>query len=135
MNELDAAIYTRLQSAGSITSLLAGTTAIYHLQAPKGQDYAYIVFSSQSEITENRTQHVTDNDIIFIRAYSAESAAEAGSIDARIRTAVHLVPLTVTGWSNYWLAREQALETVENDPSGRAIYMRGANYRIRLEKT
>ena len=135
MNALNQAIYSRLQTTGSINSLLAGTTAIYHMQAPAGQAYPYIVFSSQSEVTENRTPHRTDNDVIFIRAYSAVSAAQAGSIDARIDTAVHLVPLTVSGWTNYWLAREQGLATVETEPSARPIYMQGAMYRVRLDKT
>ena len=47
--------------------------------------------------------------LCFIRAYSGVSAVEAGSIDAAIDTALHMQPLTVSGWTDLWLAREQEL--------------------------
>lgn len=72
---------------------------------------------------------------MFIRAYSVSSAAQAGSIDAQIDTALHLVPLTVSGWTNLWLARETDVELVENEASGRQIYQAGGLYRLLLEDT
>lgn len=135
MNELDAALYTRLQTTGALTSLLAGTTSIYHLQAPEGATLPYLVFNIQGGGDENQTRHRTKNLVLFVRAYSGSSAAQAGSIDAQIDAALHLVPLTVSGWTDLWLARETDLETVENEPSGRQVWMAGGMYRNRLEKT
>lgn len=129
MNEMDAAIYTRLQTTSGLTSLLAGTAAIYHLQAPEGQGYGYVVFNLQGGGDANETPRRRKNTVYFIRGYAA-SAASAGTIDAQIDTAVHLVPLTVSGWTNIWLARFQDLELVENDPSGRPVYMSGGLYRM-----
>ncbi len=134
MNVLDAALYTRLQSTSGVTSLLAGTTAIYHLRAPKDQAYPYIVFSIQGGGDENQTSHRTKALVYFVRAYAANSAAQAGSVDQAVDTALHLVPLTVTGWSNFWLAREADLEIPETTPQGETVYMSGGLYRLRTEK-
>ena len=133
MNALNNAIYSRLQGT-AITSLLSGTTAIYNQQAIEGAVLPYVVFSTVSEIDENMTQNRTKNTLVSIRSYSGSSAAQAGSIDNAIDTAFHLVPLTVTGWSNFWMAKEQAIELVENQPSGKKIFSVNADYRIRLDK-
>ena len=135
MNELNAAIYARLQGTAAVRSLLAGTTAIYNLQAPESQVYPYIVFNVQGGGDENQTQHRTKNLVVFVRTYAAANAAQAGSIDAQVDLALHLNPLTITGWSNFWLARERDIELVENDPSGRQIFTSGGLYRVRLEDT
>ena len=80
MNVLNAAIYSRLQTTTAITSLLSGTTAIYNQQAPEGATLPFIVFSTPSELDENMTQNRTKNNVVYIRAYSGSSAAQAGSI-------------------------------------------------------
>ena len=134
MNALNQSIYSRLQGT-AITSLLSGTAAIFYQQAPEGSAYPFIVFSTPSELDENMTQNRTKNNVVFIRAYSGSSAAQAGSIDNAIDTALHLVPLTVSGWVNFWLAREQGVELVETLPSEKNIFMQGANYRARLDKS
>jgi hypothetical protein len=135
MNALNTAIYSRLSGATALTSLLSGTTAIYSNQAPESATYPYVVFSLQSGVDENMTPHRTKNELIFARAYSGNSALQAGSIDAQIDTALHLVPLTVSGWTNFWMVREQDLELVENPPTGGQIFMSGGLYRVRIEKT
>jgi len=134
MNVLNAAIYSRLQTTSAITSLLSGTTAIYNQQAPEGATLPFIVFSTPSELDENMTQNRTKNNVVYIRAYSGSSAAQAGSIDTAIDTALHLIPLTVSGWTNFWMVREQGIELVETQSTGKIIYSAGANYRVRLDK-
>ena len=134
MNVLNTALYSRLQTTSAITSLLAGTTAIYNLQAPNNASYPYIIFSLQGGGDDNDTANRTKNLVLFVRAYSGVSALQAGSIDAQIDTALHLVPLTVSGWTDFWLAREEDLETVETEPNGQKIYMQGGFYRARLDK-
>ncbi len=134
MNALDSALYSRLQGT-AITNLLSGTTSIYHLQAPDNTTKPFIVWNIQGGGDENDSAHRTKNLVVFIRAYSGVSAAQAGSIDTQIDTALHLAPLTVTGWGNFWLARETDLELPEVTPSGVTAYMAGGTYRVRLEKT
>lgn len=141
MNEVNSAIYSRLAGTSAITSLLAnlksgGTApAICYQQAPEGQTFPYIVYSLQSGVDDNLSRHRTKQLVLFVRAYSGSSAAQAGSIDAQIDTALHLVPLTVSGWTDFWLARETDLETVQLEPSGRQVWMAGGMYRERLDKT
>lgn len=133
MNTLNTAIYSRLQGTSAITSLLAGTTAIYNLQAKDAQEYPYIVWNVQGGGDENQTKNRTKNLVVYVRAYSGVSAAQAGSIDAQVDTALHLNPLNVSGWSNIWLAREQDIELVETEPSGRKIFTSGGLYRVILD--
>ena len=134
MNEVDAALYTRLQGT-AVTSLLAGTTSIYHLQAPEGAALPYIVWNIQGGGDENLDANRTKNLVYWIRAYSGVSAAEAGSIDAQIDSALHMQPLTVSGWTNIWLAREEDIEMPITEPSGELTFVAGGLYRNRLDKT
>jgi uncharacterized protein DUF3168 len=136
MNVLNAAIYSRLQTTSAITSLLAGTTAIYNMQAPEGQAYPYIVFNLQGGGDVNDTQNRLKNLIVFVRTYTqgGVGAAQGGSIDAQVDTALHLNPLTVSGWTNIWLAREQDIELVGNDPTGQRYYTTGGLYRVMIDK-
>lgn len=134
MNALDAAIYSRLQ--GSASTYLSGTTAIYHIQAPEGAALPYIVWNLQGGGDENLDANRTKNLVVFIRAYArgAGSAALAGTIDNQIDAALHLNPLTVSGWTNIWLARETDIESVELEPNGTPIYTAGGLWRVRLDK-
>lgn len=135
MNALNTAIYSRLAGTSAITSLLAeGTASIFHLQAKNNAPLPYIVFSHQGGGDDNETANRTKNIVSYVRAYSGVSALQAGSIDAQIDEALHLVPLTVSGWTDFWLAREEDLETVETEPNGQKIYMQGGFYRVRLDK-
>ena len=135
MNALDAALYTRLQGT-AITSLLSGTTALYHVQAPENATLPYVVWNIQGGGDENLTQNRTKSLVVFIRAYSANTPAMAGSIDDQVDAALNNDnPLTVSGWTNIWLAREQDLETVQVEPSGRQFFMSGGLYRVWLDAT
>lgn len=135
MNELDAAIYSKLQTTGALTSLLSGTTAIYSIQAKDNASFPYIVFNVQGGGDENQTAHRTKNLVVFIRAYSQVSKVQAGSIDAQIDAAMHMQTLNVSGWANFWTAREGDLSAVENPASAKPIYMVGGLYRVRIEDT
>ena len=136
MNAEAVAIYSTLQGTTAITSLLAGTTSIYHLQAPEGATDPYIVFSLQGGGDTNDSPHRVKDHTWFIRAYATGSngAATAGSIDDQIDTLLHLNPISITGWSNLWLARDTDLETVENDATGQQVHMQGGFYRFVVEK-
>lgn len=134
MNFLNTAIYSRLSGATALTSLLGGTASIYSLEAPEGAKLPYVVFNVQGGGDENLTQNRTKNLIVLVKGYAARNS-QAGSIDAQIDTALHMVPFTnVSGWSNIWLAREQDLEVKENTPNG-TVFMNGATYRIRFDST
>jgi hypothetical protein len=136
MTALNAAIISRLGTITALTNLLAaGSASIFNMQAPEGSNYPYVVFSLQAGGDLNDNPHRTKSLVLFVRAYSTTSAKNAGSIDAQIDTALHLVPFAnVTGWTNTWLARETDLETVENPPTGSQVFMQGGLYRSRTTK-
>ena len=135
MNILNQAIYTKLNSATALTSLLAGTTSVYHIQAPDNATLPYVVFNVQAGGDENQTPSRMKNLIVYARAYSASSALQAGSIDSQIDTLLHAGTISVSGWSNFWLSRELDLELVDNLPSGEKVWMSGGYYRIRLDQS
>lgn len=137
MNALDTAIYSMLSGGTALTTLVGGTASprIYHLQAPEGSPLPYVVWNIQGGGDTNDSPHRVKSLVIFVRGFSSVSAKDAGSIDAQVDGLLHLKTLTVTGWTNIWLARETDLETVENPPSGAPVYMAGGLYRVNIEKT
>lgn len=135
MNALNTAIYGTLSSGTALTSLLAGTTSIYNLQAPDNATLPYVVFSFVGGGADNLTPKERENLLIFVRAYSGSSAAQAGSINAQIRNLLHKKTLSVSGYSNFWCQKETHLENIDNLPSGEKVWMEGDQYRVRLEQT
>jgi Protein of unknown function (DUF3168) len=131
-NALNTAIYSTLSAGTALTALLAGSTSIYNMQAPDGAEFDYAVWNHQGGGDMNLTAHRVKDLVVFVRAYSTTSAARAGSIDAQIDTLLHKQVLSVSGWSNFWLAREEDLATVEVTEAGNTIWMAGGLYRVRL---
>lgn len=127
LHALNTAIYSKI--AGTATS--AGS-AVFFMQAPDNQSMPYIVFDYTADLDENMTANRTKNSVLFIRAY-ASSPSAAGSIDAQVDALLHLKPLTVTGWSAFWMARESGYSLPEVDAAGRKSYMVGSEFRIRLD--
>jgi hypothetical protein len=135
VNEFEAALYSRLTGGTSITSLLAGTDSIYNQQAPPGAAYPLIVFQYQGGGDENKSPHRAKNMLYTIKAISADGLTDAGTIDAAVDTELHLgTALTVSGWTNFWLAREGEIRLVEATPEGNRYYHAGGIYRARIAK-
>jgi hypothetical protein len=134
MNEIASAIYGTLSTGTALTALLAGTTSIYHLQAPDDAILPYVVFSHAGGGADNYTPKERENIVEFVRAYSGVSALSAGSINAQIRNLLHKKTLTVTGYTNFWCQKEEYLENIDNLPNGEKVYMQGDHYRIRIEQ-
>ena len=135
MNALDAAIYSKLNTSGVTSQLAAGSASLFALQAKEGAAYPYVVWNIQGGGDDNLDPRRTKDVVWFIRAYSQASKAQAGSIDAAIDTALHLQTLNVSGWSNYWVAREEDLAATEYPPNNQPVFMVGGFYRVLIEKT
>lgn len=129
LSALNTALYSRL--GGTAT---AAGSAVYFLAAPDDAVLPYIVWDYTADRDENDTPNRTKNDVVYIRAYAATHAV-AGSIDGQIDTLLHMKPLTVTGWGNFWIARENGYSLPETDEAGRKTYMVGSEYRVRLDMT
>lgn len=135
-NALGAALYSRLSGTSGLTTLLAaGTASIYNILAPDNAALDYVVFNVQAGGDDRTSGHRTKNLVLFVRAYSGTGPAKAGNIHAQIDAALNMKPLTITGWSNFWLSAERDLEAVEVDEANTKTWMRGSYYRVRIEST
>jgi hypothetical protein len=110
---------------------MLGGTAIFYQQAPDNTALPYVVFSHQAGQPDNTHGRDMRNQIVYVRCYSG-TVAQAGSIDSICGTTLHRRSLSVTGYTNFWTAREQEFSIVENEPNGEKTYMAGAYYRVRL---
>ena len=131
-NVLNAAIYSKLTGGTALTAILSGGTAsIYGKQATDGAALPYVVFSPVAGGPLNICPADMRDMVYFVRGYSLSDAG-AGSIDAQISSLLHGGSLSVSGYTNYNIVREQDFSMIENLPSGQKVYMAGANYRISL---
>ncbi len=129
-NALGTAIQSRLTGGTALVSEIGGT-AIYHGYAPEKAKLPFVVWSYAAGGAENMTPHASAAEVVYIRAY-AETAKKAAAIDKEIALRMEST-LTVTGWNNYWLAREDEYFLPETDEAGKRTWSCGANYRVRLD--
>ena len=132
-NALNTALYSTLSGSTVITTALGGT-AIYYGQAPVNADLPYVVWSYQFGSPDNITPSESSSQILYVRAYSG-TPAQAGTIDGYISAILHKGNLTVSGWTNFWLARETEFMLPETDESGNVTWTAGAFYRVRLDQS
>jgi hypothetical protein len=133
MNTLAAALYSTLTGGTALTALLAGTTSIYHLQAPDGASLPYIVFNKQAGGPDNLTPSDARTLAYQVRGFAA-TAKRAGEIDAQVDALITGKALTVTPYTNYYTVRDADIEMVETPQNGAPIFSAGAIYRIRIDK-
>lgn len=133
-NAVNTALYGRLAGDTTLTAMLSGGTAkpaVYVESAPDNAPLPFVVFSHQSGTEPSETAHRDPDELLYVRAYAATPSL-AGSIDARLDTLLHLVPLTVSGFTNIWLARLTDISLIEEDPALIRTWSVGALYRSRL---
>lgn len=130
INALNTAIYTKLSGGTALVTALGGT-CVYHGVAPEEQDLPYLIWSYAGGGHENMTPRESVNTVVYLRAYSS-TAKEAATIDG-LAAELMESELTVTGWDNYWLAREESIVLPEIDEAGKTTWSCGAYYRVRLD--
>ena len=129
-NALNTGIYSTLSGGTALTTALGGT-AIYYQQAPDEAALPYVVWSYQGGGDDNITPSRMKSLLVYVRGYAATPAL-AGTIDTYCDALLHGKTITVTGWKNFWTAREEDISLVENPPDGAPIFSAGGIYRIRL---
>lgn len=129
-NALNAALHTRLTGGTALVAALGGT-AIYHGYAPEARALPFVVWSYSGGGAENMTPVQGVSEVVYIRGY-AETAKQAAQIDAHVASLMQ-TELSVTGWKNYWLAREEEIFMPEVDEAGETTWSCGAYYRVRLD--
>jgi len=129
-NALNTAIYSALSGGTALTTALGGT-AIYYQQAPEGAALPYVVWSYPAGGDDNLTSSRMKSMVAYVRGYAA-GAGQAGTIDGYCDALLHGRVLSVTGWNNFWSAREEDIAYVENLPDNTRAYSAGGYYRFRL---
>jgi hypothetical protein len=132
MNGLWTALYSRLTAATAVTSLLAGTAAVYDTQAPQEAHYPLIIFQQQAgdvETVDPHTRHAKD---VTVKVITVDGFKKAETIDAALNTALDDNKLSVTGHTVIWQRRTADVRYVEVDPAGRSFYHVGGIYHIWL---
>jgi len=130
MNAEEAAIYAKLAGESSVTDLLATATSIFSAFAPDGSAYPLIIVNFQGGGDINDTPTRAREPVYLIKAISAVSMYQAGQVDDALDAVLHRVTLTVTGWTNYWLAREGDVRYAEVTPENLHYYHSGGLYRL-----
>ena len=129
--ELSNALHDTLAADGTLTTALSAATAIYESFAKKGVALPYCIYQHMGGGDENLTPSRMLNEVWLVKGVS-ESLAAAKTIAAAIDDVLHDQTLTVSGWTNFWTARENAVKYAEVGDDGKPIYHRGGLYRIRL---
>lgn len=133
-NALETALYGRLAGGTALTSLLAGTASIYNSLAPPGSAHDFVVFSHQGGGDENLTPRRMRNVVYLVKAVSTAGMAKAGQIDAAADALLHNQELSVSGWANFWLAREGDVRYSELTEDGKRYFHSGGLYRVRTDQ-
>ena len=131
-NALNAALYTKLSGGTALTNALGGT-CIYHGVAPEGAALPYVIWSYAAGGADNFTPRESVQQVVYVRAY-ADTAKKAATIDAHINNLLSGT-LSVAGWNNFWLAREEDFLLPEIDEAGKHTWACGAYYRVRMDKS
>lgn len=131
-NALNTAIYGQLAAGTALIAALGGS-ALYYQQAPDHAPLPFVVWSWQAGGDENMTAHRSKNLMILFRSFAA-NPEQAGTIDALVDARLNNQALSVSGWQNFWTARETEIALVDNPPSGVKSYMAGAVYRVRIDQ-
>lgn len=130
---LETALYSTLSTTSALTTELGGTF-IYNKQAPQPAPNKYVIFQQQGggDVNDTPIRHRNLVYTIFGIGLTQEAAA---AIDTQIDTALHNGSLSITGWSNLWLAREGDVNLSEVDSGGVTRYRVGGLYRVLMDKS
>jgi hypothetical protein len=92
-----------------------------------------VVFNLQSGVEENLTPTRSDRMVYLVKGIG-RTLYQAGQIADMIDDLLHDKTLTVSGFANFWTARETILRYQEIDPTGQVIGHAGGQYAIRIEE-
>lgn len=134
MNVIEQALYSKLTSTSSITTLLASANAVYNEEAPEGAAFPFVIFGEYAGSGDNDSPHDAIQMLYQLKGSATTGFLQAGAIDAAIRAALHRATLTVTGWTNFKTQWESPIKVLEHLPGGGSVFTVGGVYRLRLAK-
>lgn len=132
--EVRRAIYQKLAGTTAVTSLLSGTAAIYHGQAPPDAAYPFIIFNKQSKSRDRAFDKTTafENEIWMIKAVDRNSTSNrAESISEAVEAELTNGTLSVSGKTVEDLYPTGDVDYLETD-GDQTFRHHGVMYRIVL---
>lgn len=132
MNATEIGLYNKLAAAGGLTTLLDTTTSIYPGVAEQAADKPYVIYSYAGGGLENINPSELHSTMYIVKGV-ADSVSVAGAIQAQIKAALHLATLTVTGYTNFYMACGGEVQLNETLTDGKMAWHRGYYVRIRLD--
>lgn len=132
MNAVDTVLYSTLTGGTALTALLANSSSVFHTQAPRGAAFPYVVLQLQGGGDQNASPHRRKELLYTVKAITATSMQDAGTIDNQIDALLHGATLTVTNWTNISTMREGDIAYIETTDEGRNYYHNGGTYRVRV---
>jgi len=131
MNAIETGLYSALSGDTALTGEL-GSTAIYNRHAPQGTDRPYVIFFHAGGGHENINPSDLQNHLYMVKAV-ADGSKQAGTIDDLVIDVLHQGTLTVSGYTNIYMARENEVQVTEVARDGKPIYHCGGYYRVRID--
>ena len=138
MNQMDKAFYNALVASTSLTSLTSGGTAnpsVFQHLAPQDSSPPYVVYGAQSPsvpVKKLDGNVAYENALYMCKAVTEGSSMSlAGTIAARIDTALDVQLSLSGGFQHQLLIREQDIDYVEV-VAGKRFNHRGAIYRVQV---
>lgn len=139
MNELATAIYNRSQVAGNYKTSINGRQ--YFVKAPSAPTYPFVVFFTLSENPDfylNAQSTTASNfeivECVFnIHSNDVGSSSQAGTILTYLKAHYDNCALTVSGWNNISMERDNVLGPFWNEETQEWIY--SVSYQIILQKS
>ena len=127
---VEAALRTKLVGSSAVTAIVG--QKVYNLQAPAKTLLPYVVFYSASDILPNIVPRDTFNNVYRVECW-ASTGAGMDALAAVIEDILHKQSLSLSGWTNYWMAVEGRKVFIEN-VDGVQYYRRVHDIRIKASK-
>ena len=131
MNAIEAGLYSALSGDSALVSALGGT-AVYNRHAPQATGRPYVVFMHSGGGHENINPSDLQNHVYLVKAVT-DASKQAGTIHDLVIDCLHGSTLTVSGYTNIYMAAEEEVQITEIGRDGAAIYHTGAYFRVRID--
>lgn len=130
-NAVKSALAARLEGDATLTAII-GATSVFDTLAPQNEDPPYVIFQKQSGVPSyTLSERIWDDQLYAVKAVAdGASAAQAGTIHARIDALLTDQPLTVSGHTNHLLRRRRDIDYTETLPGGNRVRHMGAVYEV-----
>ena len=131
MIALQTALQAHLLGGTAMTSLLAGTAAVYYRQAPRSATLPYLIWYIESENDTNLSPRRETPYIAAIKAVAVDGYV-AATIDDAVRARM-ATEFDVTGFDTVHQWRTNGYEYAE-ESDGKTYWHDGGRYSIELHK-